>query len=390
MHIPFLLLKQGQRIKLIELIKKEITSIIMKLDIQRFVCGIYFRDLTKKDDNFQDIWDRIKGLAPHQSQWEIQVPAQWILMERDIQQLAREGIPVIKYRDLLDIASRNAYSPNLFVKYMRTSGLMLTLKPGQLEPGDDIVIDPQWLIDAFRQVIDFDDNLSTTYGSIQSIVQGELTKEDAQKVWQDFKFRDKTNLLLKFMENLGLIAKPRNENVYYIPSLLDGGSCEDEIRKWVDINKRFVSKAIVLDFRRKSQQLPFPHFDKMMAEFISKQTKESLMFVKRNVCIAFMEDLPLGFVLCYRCSVLKITIFTNARTNEAKVHMSRGHGGWKLYQTILNILKEISVRFNQQITVPSVGISCNAFCPVNQKPIAYIKVAYTSGQKCLYYLVNYF
>ena len=156
---------------------------------------------------------------------------------------------------------------------MRTSGFLLTLKTDNFDPEDDIVIYPQWLIDGFRQVIDFDEHLPSPIGPVRRIALGELTEEAAIEVWKDSRFQDKIEILLKFMEQLGLIAKPRNGSFYYIPSLLDCHSGEEEVNKWLSKEKRFVSKALVLDFRKEGKQVPFPHFDKMMSEFISRQTK---------------------------------------------------------------------------------------------------------------------
>ena len=337
------------------------------------MCGIFFKDLTDDKDDFEDIWARIVKLAPHQSQWEIDIPTHWIKLERDIQRLAAEWRPVIKYKDLLDIASPELGNLVLFLKYMKASGFIITLNQNTYKPDDDIVIDPQWLIDAFRHVIDFDDYHKSSYGPIRRITLGELTEQDASDLWEDSRFQQKTKILLKFMEYLGLIAMPRNGGFYYIPSLLDCNTRDEELEKWLNKDERDVSKSVILDFRKNNKQVPFPHFDKMMAEFISRQTKESLRFVARYVCIVTEDDLSIGYAINHGSSLMKITLF--AQSNEVNKHMSNGNFGKNLLRTLLGISKDISKRFGQLIAQsPIIGISCVPFCHPKQKQITYVPV----------------
>ena len=356
-------------------IEKDIGRIAKKLKLQEFVCGIYFRDLTRVNDDFEDIWQRIRGLAPQQSQWGLEIPAHWVQMERNLHQLAIEGISVIKYKDLLDLASSSSCSPSLFVKYMKKSGLILTIKPDNFVADDEIVVDPQWLIDAFKEVIGFDDPLHPAIGKVRRIAAGELSDEVAQKVWKDDRFRYKIPTLLTFMENVGLLAKPRNGNIYFIPNLMDSYVDKNEIKKWLNKKRRFVSKTLVLDFRKDDIQVPFPHFDKLMAEFVSRQTKESLMRFQRYLCIVTMDNEPLGFVLCHSSSVVKVTLFTKTIANTEKKQMLSGVFGNRLLQTIVDISQDIRRRFNQQLQdTPKLGLSCNPLCPQENKPIAYREI----------------
>ena len=207
---------------------------------------------------------RIKKLAPKQSQWEIPVPANWIEMER---RLALSNKPIIKYKDLLDMATTTDFKADLFVKYMRSCGLLLATQNEILGPEDDIVVNPQWLINAFKQVIDF----NNTHG--KEINEGKLFVSDTSEIWEKDEFKSEVPTLLRFMEHFGLIAKPLSEDkFYYIPSFLEKVDV-NQISAWLNAEKRAFSKTLVLDFRVNGNQIPFPHFDKMMAEVISKQSR---------------------------------------------------------------------------------------------------------------------
>ena len=353
-------------------IKRDVHALVRKLNLQEYVCDIVFKNITDENDAFNDIWSRIKKLAPKQSQWELLVPTQWIEMERRLQKLASQGRPVIKFEELLAMAPADIFKPTLFVKYMKTSGLVLTTNTGNLYPDDEIVIDPQWLIDAFKQVIDFNDHHESGYGDIREIGEGKLSMKHAQEVWKGEKFKHEINSLLRFMENLGLIAKPRAEKAFfYIPSLLDGLN-KEEIRKWLNPKRMNVSKTLVLDYRIEGRLIPFPHFDKLMAEVISRQSKDSLMSdVKRNCCIGMMENETVGFVICHASSIIKITMFSKSNLSNKK--MLSGEIGTKLRHMTLDISREIAARFNQHVQdTPLQGISCNPYPPLGDTTASYV------------------
>ena len=368
------LCQQSKRTQLQNQIRGDIRSIKEKLDLQHFVFEVIFKNLTDPNDDCYDIWQKIKSSAPYQSQWKTRVPTHWIEIERSLQQLAVEKKPVIKYKDLLKIASSDFPSPKLFVKYMHRSGLLLTLDADNLQTDDDIVIDPQWLIDAFRQVIDFDNCHESPFGHIREIANGKLTMATSRLIWKSSPFQGKGHILLKFMENLGLIAKPIGADFYYIPSLLEPMPGEENLaetmNKWLDRNMKHVSKTLILDYRIDNKQVPFPHFDKVMAEFISLQSTDSIIEFKRNLCI--IKQYPGGFMLCYSCSVMKITMFTMDKSAALHDAMYKGEIGYNLLRKIVDISRGISKKFNQQVQDnPIKGLSCNAYPVLGHKNIEY-------------------
>ena len=341
--------------------------IVKKLELPQYICKIFFKDLKNEHDDFKDIWERIKSYASLQSQWEKHVPTGWIEMERNLQQLANaknhskvKGEPVIKYKDLMQMAPSTFPSPDLFVKYMQTSGLLLMLDVDHLSPGDDIVIDTQWIIDAFKQVIDFNST-------------GSFDEEKAKEIWKDGRFLGKVSVLLNFMERLGLIAKPLAGNFYYIPSLLEEESPSAMIRGYLESKKKFVSKTLVLDYRKDNKQIPFPHFDKLMAEIICRQSEEEIFEFKRQFCI--IEKYPKGYIVCHGSSIIKITLFLMEEANEeSKEKMLKGKFGNYIQSEILQFSKDIARKFKQRMQLdPVKGLSCNPYPSLGQANVSYIK-----------------
>ena len=361
-------------------IKRDIQKLTKKLNLQQYVCDISFKNILAEDENIDDIWTRIKKLAPQQSQWEILVPTQWIEMERHCQQLAKKGKPVVKYKDLLNYPTTDEYNTALFVKYMKKSGLLLAIGSGDLTPDDDICVDPQWIIDAFKQVIDFSESHESGYGTIREIAEGMLSMQNAEEVWKTEKFKHSINTLLTFMEYLGLIARPKDESgFYYIPSLLENVD-KGEIRKWFDMKKP-LTQTFVLDFRKNGTPIPFPHFDKLMAKVIATQSKECMMSdVKRNCCIARIKNESVCFIICHAASIIKVTLFATSQQHKDK--LSVGKIGTHLVEMVLDISCEIARRFDQRVQdQPVLGISCNPYPPIGDVPAMYATINELQGQK---------
>ena len=338
--------------------------IVKRLDLQHYVCHILFKDITNPDDDFHDLWEKVQKLAPKQSLWNTLVPTHWIEMERRLQLLKLEGNPVISYTDILQKAPPEFPSPTLFMKFMQTSGFLLTLDVDNLHEDDEVVIDLQWLIDAFRQVIDFENCSDSPYGHIREIAEGKLTLDTANKVWKANIFSSKISLLLKFMQNLGLITKPNGADFYYIPSLLEPMPDKEQsnatVKRWLE--KGNYSKTLVLDFRRKHKQVPFPHFDKIITKIISQQDKDSIQEFKRHFCICINDSYTLGFVLCQACSVMKITMFTMDKSTDVYDIVRKDETGKDIVPDIVSISKEISSQYKQHEEAdPILGLSCNPY-----------------------------
>ena len=360
-------------------IKDEIGKIIDKLNIENFVCEVVFKSLIDTTDTLNDIWKLVKESAKEQSQWGKQINTQWIEMERILQQLAKKNRPIITYKQLLEICSTGFPDPEGFVKYMAASGLVVTIQSGKISKNDIVVNNPQWIIDAYKQVI----GPQTAVGDVQKIRKGEFTPNAAITVWKDEKFQKYIRTLIRLMEHLGLIATPIGQtSLHYIPSLLPEFECT-EINGI--IKGRQTSRSYVLDYRKNDIQVPFPNFDKMMAKLISEQKDQNLLHVCRNCCVVWMENHPLGYILCHGGSIIKITLCTKEKQSARLSHETydaMGIAGETVIKTVHRISNEVSQRFEQTIEkYPVRGLSCNPFPSVGKTPMHYARIRDLRFQK---------
>ena len=332
--------------------KEDIEQILRKLNLQQFRSNLFFLDNTCTESRtFNEIWHTIESVKEDQSQWNIDIPAEFIELEKYVR---RQDVgPVIKFKRLVDRSTE----AELFVKYMKASGFILTLKAGGHTKDDDIVVNPQWLIDHYRKVINH---------SKSATEDGKITEKSVRNI-----LGSNSDIVVAFMENLGLIAKPQMQQSkeLFIPSLGKDMN-KNTFAEWLDIKYRNVSKTVTLDYRKNGRHIPFPHFDKLMTEIISDPPFGRLHEVARNGCIVLMNEGPLGYFLCHGSSVVKITMFTNSLDEKMG---QRENECTKLVGKIICISKRIGRCFNQYLQEnPAVGLSCDPFPPKGEK--FYVKV----------------
>ncbi|KAL3854531.1 hypothetical protein ACJMK2_013796 [Sinanodonta woodiana] len=113
-------------------------------------------DNTVVDSKLVDLRKKILEVASHQPYWGEEVPARWILLERELMKLRDSGIKVIP-RTLLEAFNREkdvqipTEELDLFLKFQNDIGTILYFSIEVLK--DKIVLVPQWMIDAVKSLI---------------------------------------------------------------------------------------------------------------------------------------------------------------------------------------------------------------------------------------------
>ncbi|XP_053386499.1 uncharacterized protein LOC123537921 isoform X2 [Mercenaria mercenaria] len=163
----------------------------------------------------------------------------------------------------------------LFLRFHHESGNLLYYSDANLS--DSIIIDPQWLIDAFKSLITARMFCCRQPKIFEKWIQFDesaiLTREIVEAVWENSMFHEHIELLLDYLEKLGIIAKPPQQidetevtNYYFAPCFgkkpppedLACNDCED---------RRSTSK---LCFKTRSGFLPTAVFNRLLAACISK------------------------------------------------------------------------------------------------------------------------
>ncbi|XP_060604987.1 uncharacterized protein LOC132757658 [Ruditapes philippinarum] len=234
----------------------------------------HVEDTVKDDDCFLDS----KGVQTLENiRWNLQV----IYKDRLHDLNSTLPVPIEREEEL-----------ELFLRFHHESGNILYYSDDKLS--DTIVLDPQWLIDAFKSLITAKMFCCRKPNIFKKWIQFDqsaiLTRELVDAIWKQDEsstFKEYDELLLEYLEKLGFISKPRQQsdeigeiNYYFAPCVLKTSPPEDLLVCSDCKNRRSTS---VLCFTTTSGFLPTAVFNKLLAACIdkwpiSKLNKKNLVF----------------------------------------------------------------------------------------------------------------
>ncbi|XP_060595065.1 uncharacterized protein LOC132749353 isoform X2 [Ruditapes philippinarum] len=267
-------------------------------------------DNSIKDDKIEELKQHIVEKASEQGYWGEHYPATWITLERSIVKLKDIGVKILKKDHLFAMNTKLPVPINqkdgldLFLRFHHDSGNILYFSEEELS--DTIVLDPQWLIDAFKSLITAQDFCSRQDPAIfqEWIKFGEsaILKETlVEKIWDpkgNIEFHKHRHLLLKYLEKLGIIAKPHHlpgtsdvTDYYFAPCFLKQTPPDDLLSpKRLPENRMSTSKLCL------TTELQFLHahvFNKLLAACINKwqlSKKDGNYLVYRGCAIFDLEQ----------------------------------------------------------------------------------------------------
>ncbi|KAL3854555.1 hypothetical protein ACJMK2_013819 [Sinanodonta woodiana] len=200
---------------------KEIRSYLKdKPTILHLVNEDFAIDNTVVDSKLVALKKKIVEVASQQPYWGEEVPARWILLERELMKLKAAGIKVIP-RTLLEIFNQAEDVPiskeelDLFLKFQNDIGTILYFSIEVLK--DKIVLVPQWMIDALKSLITAEMFILRNAPAVAKkwdmfSKNGKLYPELIDAIWTKDEhpdLHDNKEHILLLMEHLNIIARPR-------------------------------------------------------------------------------------------------------------------------------------------------------------------------------------
>ncbi|XP_033750651.1 uncharacterized protein LOC117334916 [Pecten maximus] len=290
-----------------------------------------------------ELWENIIKSAEYQSQWDRDLPARWLSLERELMKLKGQGQKIMTFKEITELDKKletpigNEAEIELFLEYLHQTGNILFFKDG-IE-GEDLmarklVLDPQWIVFAFRCLITdskfthFESsNLDTMWKMYH--MNAELLQPLVDVLWREDPFREHKAILLTLMENLGLISRPKSLNniqadekvqYYIVPTILKETSF-DWLESVLDEDTLAQSCTLCMAY----EFLPFTIFHKLLAACIGNYkiaahlTQESVPLQKGFGC--FMVGQHWHMILHCKNSVVKVTMFKFVEMKEEKIIM---------------------------------------------------------------------
>ncbi|KAL3854625.1 hypothetical protein ACJMK2_013886 [Sinanodonta woodiana] len=177
-------------------------------------------DNTVVDSKLVALKQKIVEVAKQQPYWGEEVPARWILLERELMRLKSAGIKVIR-RTLLEDFNQAEDVPisteelDLFLKFQNDIGTILYFSKEVLK--DKIVLVPQWMIDALKSLITAEMFVLRNAPAVTEKwylfnKSGKLYPDLIDAIWtkkNNPDLHDNKEHILLLMEHLNIIARPR-------------------------------------------------------------------------------------------------------------------------------------------------------------------------------------
>ncbi|XP_021365182.1 uncharacterized protein LOC110457988 [Mizuhopecten yessoensis] len=283
-------------------------------------------DCNKNQHMYKEIWNKIIEIAKLQSQWEKPVPARWVALEYALVRLKIRGNVILTYDELLEINRKTSVplaKPDImnFLRRLRFSGSFLCFDLHSKKPF--IVLQPQWIIDAFKAIITdpkFIADLSPkqTLQWKQYEKSGVLSLDLIRQLWGRYeksKFLAEEDKLVIAMETLGLLTKPISVDAevdyFIVPSILQTADPEI-IRPVLDDPDTVTSVTICAKFD--NPFIPQAIWDKMIASCIHRFQRlrefghDGLTFIRRGFACLSVDCLWNMIINCSD-NAMKVTMF---------------------------------------------------------------------------------
>ncbi|XP_053388443.1 uncharacterized protein LOC128551565 [Mercenaria mercenaria] len=305
------------------------------------------------DKQFRELRKEIVKISKEQSYFGLPIPTKFLLLEDAINKKREEGIKILKKEDFLNCNEELPFrldekEINLFLRLYHDLGSLIYFCDNNLE--HYILLEPQWLIDAFRKLIttkEFVPNENTeTYEKWRQFDETAiLTKDLIDVSWRDMEMSEQT-LMLEYMKKLGLIVPNKKEqNTYFAPCVLkqpppeyllklgDGKNCSFSAD-----GRSFTSK---LCYTTKSKFIPTAIFNRLLAECISRWD-----IVRENN----KEDGEEHMHIYCGCGLFKLrnaqTLYVHFRDNVVQIWIVRWSDILPLKETCIEVKKHMDNFFN--------------------------------------------
>ncbi|OWF52752.1 uncharacterized protein LOC110447355 [Mizuhopecten yessoensis] len=312
-------------------------------------------------DSLEVLWAYIIEAAQYQSHWGQLLPGNWIALEREIMRLkvhkkvmTFEGIRVIGENLTVPL---DAEEVKAMLEYLHMMRCILCFNMDL--PKANMILDPQWMVQAFRKIVTVDKFFDKIHGKNHPLLKayrqtGKLTMEFIEYVWKgDLDFLEFKNTLLYYLERLELLVKPLPEkgesvvNYYIVPCMLQPADSE-LIRTLIEAPKTVKTATLVFDFQ--GQFLPPAVFNKILASCIHRfkvmQASDGSLYLQQGLA-CFVLNPRWNMVLHCRDALMKVTLFSQSRDNpEFEVEAVPGEG-FSIRQILEEIVKATLERNNQ-------------------------------------------
>ncbi|XP_062587851.1 uncharacterized protein LOC134249530, partial [Saccostrea cucullata] len=171
------------------------------------------------EETFDKIRSKILEIAKDEDILTQKIPTSWIYLERKIMDLRKEGKKVLNFKEVKQLNRfctlnlKDEKAIKVFLQFHHAIGNMLYYDEKGLD--DIIILNPQWLVDAFKCFITSEKflGLSPSESLLEEMKKtGHLSMEIIETLWserEDQSYLENKEHIIKILERMDIISRPK-------------------------------------------------------------------------------------------------------------------------------------------------------------------------------------
>ncbi|XP_022319192.2 uncharacterized protein LOC111121981 isoform X2 [Crassostrea virginica] len=239
------------------------------------------------EKDFDKIRSKILEIAGTENILSQDIPTSWIYLERTIVNLQNEGKKVLSFSDIQKLNRfcalklKDEREIKVFLQFHHAIGNMLYYDEKGLD--DIIILNPQWLVDAFKCLITSEKFVEASGQLSDSLLKdmkktGHLSLQNIEALWgekTDTSYLENKEHIIKILERMDIISRPRRYmedgescqemSTFLVPCMMNVDSSNNS-DKWLKI----ANKVPALGFYFKDEFMPPAVFFRLLAACMAK------------------------------------------------------------------------------------------------------------------------
>lgn len=245
----------------------------------------------KDEDVFDKIRSKILEIAKEESIFPQSIPTSYIYLERKIIDMRNKGKKVLSFSEVKKLNKfcalhlKDEKEIKIFLQFHHAIGNILYYDEKGLD--DIIVLNPQWLVDAFKCLITTEKFLDSTTHQADFLLEemkktGYLSMENIEALWsdrEDSSYLENKEHIIKILERMDIIAKPtrfeqngessHEMSTFLVPCMMNVDSSNVR-NKWLQSKNASKIAVPALGFYFKDEFMPPAVFYRLLAACMAK------------------------------------------------------------------------------------------------------------------------
>ncbi|XP_071179589.1 uncharacterized protein [Mytilus edulis] len=340
---------------------ENIGRVLKEQDPKKHIREIYYISNTEDDDNsFQKIREFISKLTMDMKGWGTEIPFTWLLLQQVIEQLKESNVPFSTTKKLRQMANHKDIGITDdtdfrdCLQYFHGIGTIIYFDEKGLR--EHIILDPQWLVDAFKCVVsdkvdtgvkcsdDFmklEDTGLLSYSLLCELLNKKISKYTVH-------FRENIDHLIRVMKKFDIIVNLKNSSDLYMPCMMKSSTLDK-------VKMSFIKESSNIDKTSwlclKFDFLPPVFFNHIIARYmqqfeVSKEldinTRSKKLSLYREIAVFNLTSSGCAqLVLCQAPTVIAVQIWFQ-KQNHGKEYS-------KYRRQLCNIVQTLKKRYRLNI-----------------------------------------